>query len=133
MKMKAMITGTIILLLVLAGCGSKNTEQQAAAEKELDRVTVANWSQPISEQTNLLVSEEKDFFKNQGLSVELIPGAGGGTQSRILFQESRYCLHRSRIAIFRLKSRGEIKGHLQYLSTKHIQCCFIKREQYHKT
>ena len=78
MKMKAMITGTIILLLVLAGCGSKNTEQQAAAEKELDRVTVANWSQPISEQTNLLVSEEKDFFKKQSLSVELIPGAGGG-------------------------------------------------------
>ena len=78
LKMKAMITGTIILLLVLAGCGSKNTEQQAAAVKELDRVTVANWSQPISEQTNLLVSKEKDFFKNQGLSVELIPGAGGG-------------------------------------------------------
>ncbi|SDN38650.1 ABC transporter substrate-binding protein [Bacillus sp. OK048] len=79
MKMKAIITAaTIILLLLLSGCGSKNKEQPATAEKELDRVTVANWSQPLSEQTNLLVSEEKDFFRNQGLSVELIPGAGGG-------------------------------------------------------
>ncbi len=81
MKMKAIITAaTIILLLLLSGCGSKNTvqQEQAASKKELDRVTVANWSQPISEQTNLLVSEEKDFYKNQGLNVELIPGAGGG-------------------------------------------------------
>jgi NitT/TauT family transport system substrate-binding protein len=75
MKIKAMITASIIFhLLLLAGCGS----QSKAVEKEVERVKVANWSQPISEQTNLLVSEEKDFFKNQGLSVELIPGAGGG-------------------------------------------------------
>jgi NitT/TauT family transport system substrate-binding protein len=81
MKMKAIITAaTIILLLLLSGCGSKNTVQkeQSVSKKELDKVTVANWSQPISEQTNLLVSEEKDFYKNQGINVELIPGAGGG-------------------------------------------------------
>lgn len=79
MKLKAMITvAAIIPLLLLVGCVSKNTEKQAANKTPLDSVTVASWSQPISEQTNLLISEEKDFFKDQGLKVEFIPGAGGG-------------------------------------------------------
>lgn len=74
-----MITvAAIIPLLLLVGCVSKNTEKQAANKTPLDSVTVASWSQPISEQTNLLISEEKDFFKDQGLKVEFIPGAGGG-------------------------------------------------------
>jgi NitT/TauT family transport system substrate-binding protein len=78
MKSKKSITAAaIILLLLLTACGSK-TNQQATAGTELDTVKIASWSQPISEQTNLLVSEEKDFFKNEGLDVEFIPGAGGG-------------------------------------------------------
>jgi NitT/TauT family transport system substrate-binding protein len=78
MKMKQGITGAaIILVLLLTACGSKNN-QQAATVTELDKVNIASWSQPISEQTNLLVSEEKEFFKNEGLDVEFIPGAGGG-------------------------------------------------------
>ena len=79
MKLKAIITvAAIIPLLMLVGCMSTNTEQQTAKKTQLDSVKVASWSQPISEQTNLLVSEEKDFFKDQGLKVEFIPGAGGG-------------------------------------------------------
>jgi NitT/TauT family transport system substrate-binding protein len=79
MKLKAIITvAAIIPLLMLVGCVSTNTEQQAAKKTQLDSVKVASWSQPISEQTNLLVNEEKDFFKDQGLKVEFIPGAGGG-------------------------------------------------------
>jgi NitT/TauT family transport system substrate-binding protein len=78
MKLKRSITAAaIILVLLLTACGSKNN-QQATAGTELDKVKIASWSQPISEQTNLLVSEEKDFFKNEGLDVEFIPGAGGG-------------------------------------------------------
>jgi NitT/TauT family transport system substrate-binding protein len=78
MKSKKSITAAaIILLLLLTACGSK-TNQQATAGTELDTVKIASWSQPISEQTNLLVSDEKDFFKNEGLDVEFIPGAGGG-------------------------------------------------------
>jgi NitT/TauT family transport system substrate-binding protein len=79
MKLKAKITvAAIIPLLMLVGCMSTNTEQQTGKKTQLDSVKVASWSQPISEQTNLLVSEEKDFFKDQGLKVEFIPGAGGG-------------------------------------------------------
>ncbi|MFB3164649.1 ABC transporter substrate-binding protein [Neobacillus sp. 179-J 1A1 HS] len=74
---KCFTTAAIILLFLLTACGSK-TNQQATAGTELDTVKIASWSQPISEQTNLLVSEEKEFFKNEGLEVDFIPGAGGG-------------------------------------------------------
>ena len=78
MNLKRSITvGAIILVLMLTACGSKNN-QQASTVKEEDTVKIASWSQPISEQTNLLVSEDKDFFKKEGLDVEFIPGAGGG-------------------------------------------------------
>ncbi len=78
MKLKRIITAAaIILVLLLTACVSKNN-QQATTGTELDTVKIASWSQPISEQTNLLISEEKDFFTNEGLDVEFIPGAGGG-------------------------------------------------------
>jgi NitT/TauT family transport system substrate-binding protein len=79
MKLKRSITAAaIIFVLLLTACGSKDSNQQAATKTEVETVKIASWSQPISEQTNLLVSEEKDFFKNEGLDVEFIPGAGGG-------------------------------------------------------
>lgn len=78
MNLKQSITAAaVILVFLLSACGSKNN-QQAATVTELDTVKLASWSQPISEQTNLLVSEEEDFFKKEGLDVEFIPGAGGG-------------------------------------------------------
>lgn len=47
-----------------------------------DKVTVAGWSQPIVEVTNLLTEEEKGFFKAQGVSLSYLPGAGGGDAIR---------------------------------------------------
>jgi NitT/TauT family transport system substrate-binding protein len=47
-----------------------------------DKVTVAGWSQPITEVTNLLTEEEKGFFKAQGVSLSYLPGAGGGDAIR---------------------------------------------------
>lgn len=47
-----------------------------------DKVTVAGWSQPITEITNLLTEEEKGFFKAQGVSLNYLPGAGGGDAIR---------------------------------------------------
>ena len=48
----------------------------------LDRVTVAGWSQPITEVTNLLVEEDKGFFKARGIDLTYLPGAGGGDAIR---------------------------------------------------
>ncbi|ARP97600.1 ABC transporter substrate-binding protein [Bordetella genomosp. 13] len=52
---------------------------QAAA---LGKVTVAGWSKPISEITNLLAEPDKGFFKAQGLELVYLPGAGGGDAIR---------------------------------------------------
>ena len=47
-----------------------------------DKVTVAGWSQPITEITHLLTEEDKGFFKAQGVSLSYLPGAGGGDAIR---------------------------------------------------
>jgi len=47
-----------------------------------DKVTVAGWSQPITEITHLLTEEDKGFFKAQGISLGYLPGAGGGDAIR---------------------------------------------------
>lgn len=68
-----------ILLLFISGCAAKT---EVEPSEELQTVRVASWSQPISEQTNLLVDEEKRFFLDDGLKLEFIPGAGGGDAIR---------------------------------------------------
>lgn len=49
---------------------------------EVDKITVAGWSQPITEITNLLVEQDKEFFKARGLDLTYVPGAGGGDAIR---------------------------------------------------
>ncbi|MGH8816511.1 MAG: ABC transporter substrate-binding protein [Achromobacter pestifer] len=46
------------------------------------KVTLAGWSKPISEITNLLVEPDKGFFKAQGVELVYLPGAGGGDAIR---------------------------------------------------
>lgn len=74
MKLKHIIIA--FLLLLLTACGSK---EEGSNEKEsFAQLTVALWSQPITESVNLLVDDEKGFFKEKGIDLKVIPGAGGG-------------------------------------------------------
>ncbi len=50
----------------------------------LEKFTVAGWSQPISEITNLLAEPDKGFFKAQGLELDYVPGTGGGSAIQTL-------------------------------------------------
>ena len=50
----------------------------------LDKCVVAGWSKPITEITNLLVEEDKGFFKARGIALGYVPGAGGGDALRNL-------------------------------------------------
>lgn len=43
-----------------------------------DKVRMACWSQPISEQANVFAAQEFGWFREQGLDFEFVPGAGGG-------------------------------------------------------
>lgn len=56
----------------------------AWAQAKLDKVTIAGWSGPISEVTNLLVEPDKGFFRAQGIDMVYMPGAGGGDAVRNL-------------------------------------------------
>ncbi len=56
----------------------------AWAQAKLDKVTIAGWSGPISEVTNLLVEPDKGFFRAQGIDMAYMPGAGGGDAVRNL-------------------------------------------------
>jgi NitT/TauT family transport system substrate-binding protein len=56
----------------------------AWAQAKLDKVTIAGWSGPISEVTNLLVEPDKGFFRAQGIDMVYMPGTGGGDAVRNL-------------------------------------------------
>ena len=45
----------------------------------LDKFSVAGWSKPISEITNLLAEPDKGFFKSKGIDLRYVPGTGGGS------------------------------------------------------
>jgi len=56
----------------------------AQTAPKLDKIVVAGWSKPITEITNLLVEEDKGFFKAHGIELGYVPGAGGGDALRNL-------------------------------------------------
>ena len=66
--------------IALLACLVSAVQAQPAREK----FTVAGWNKPITEFTNLLVDEDKGFFKNRGLDLAYVPGAGGGDAIRNL-------------------------------------------------
>ncbi|OES45205.1 ABC transporter substrate-binding protein [Domibacillus iocasae] len=78
MKNKNLFALLLSAAVFMTACGAQEQKTEAPKTEETDILRVASWSQPITEQTNLLVDEEKGFFKENGLDVTVIPGAGGG-------------------------------------------------------
>ena len=56
----------------------------AQTTAKLDKVVIASWGKPITEITNLLVEEDKGFFKAKGIEMAIIPGTGGADAIRNL-------------------------------------------------
>ncbi|MVW71663.1 ABC transporter substrate-binding protein [Bordetella sp. 15P40C-2] len=74
-----------VLLAAFAGLATLPYARAARAQTPAQgKITVAGWSKPISEITNLLVEPDKGFFKEQGLELVYLPGAGGGDAIRNL-------------------------------------------------
>nr|WP_315527022.1 ABC transporter substrate-binding protein [uncultured Achromobacter sp.] len=69
---------TASLTPLAARAQGAQTDQAATSGK----VTLAGWSKPISEITNLLAEPDKGFFKAQGVELVYLPGAGGGDAIR---------------------------------------------------
>ncbi|QVY59781.1 ABC transporter substrate-binding protein [Cytobacillus gottheilii] len=74
--MRKIVCMILCTSFILFACSSSS--EDAGNNKETEKITIANWSKLITEQTNLLVDEEKGFFSKKGLEVEIIPGNGGG-------------------------------------------------------
>ena len=72
------ITITCVLGLLISATGYAQTPAK------LDKVVIASWGKPITEITNLLVEEDKGFFKAKGIEMAIIPGAGGADAIRNL-------------------------------------------------
>jgi NitT/TauT family transport system substrate-binding protein len=70
------ITCALALLISVTG----HTQTSA----KFDKVVIASWGKPITEITNLLVEEDKGFFKAKGIEMAIIPGAGGADAIRNL-------------------------------------------------
>ena len=78
--MKKLNTKTRLAACVIAISSLIHTGASLAAGP--DKVTVAGWSQPITEIAHLLTEEDKGFFKAQGVNLSYLPGAGGGDAIR---------------------------------------------------
>ena len=63
----------------LAPLAARAQDAQTAAS---GKITLAGWSKPISEITNILAEPDKGFFKAQGVELVYLPGAGGGDAIR---------------------------------------------------
>lgn len=77
---KLTIPSALVFTLTLFASIPSHTQQAA----KLDKVVIASWGKPITEITNLLVEEEKGFFKTKGIEMAIIPGAGGADAIRNL-------------------------------------------------
>lgn len=70
--------------LLLSACGTSSSNdansapQAAQAPAQTQKVVMASWSKPITEQTNLYHAEEQGWFKEKGIDFTFVPGAGGG-------------------------------------------------------
>ena len=84
--MKRNIALRLLSLCATAGLLAWLTSMQALAQNStnLAKVTIAGWSKPITEITNLLVEEDKGFFRAKGIELGYISGAGGGDAIRNL-------------------------------------------------
>jgi NitT/TauT family transport system substrate-binding protein len=72
---RTMLLATTALLAIPAAL-------RAQAPAQLEKLTVAGWSKPITEITPLLVDEDKGFYRANGIDLAYVPGAGGGDAIR---------------------------------------------------
>lgn len=80
-KRRNLLQGWWLSCLVTVGFSASVLAQTPG---KLDKVVVAGWSKPITEITNLLVEEDKGFFKARAIDLGYLPGAGGGDALRNL-------------------------------------------------
>jgi NitT/TauT family transport system substrate-binding protein len=82
--MTTTLFGRAVQTLAALTCAVLFGTAALAQTAKLEKFTVAGWNKPLSEFTNLLVDEDKGFFRSRGLDLGYVPGAGGGDAIRNL-------------------------------------------------
>lgn len=95
------ITITCVLGLLISATGYAQTPAK------LDKVVIASWGKPITEITNLLVEEDKGFFKAKGIEMAIIPGAGGADAIRNLLSSQADVAFTDPASFFTAIDKGE--------------------------
>jgi len=96
------MTGRVVIAALTAFLGLSCAHAQA-----LDKVTVAGWSQPISEITNLLAEPDKGFFKAKGIDLGYVPGTGGGSAIQTLLTGQADIAFTDPAALYLALDKGE--------------------------
>jgi NitT/TauT family transport system substrate-binding protein len=99
-RRRALLASTLLLAAPAA-------LRRAHAAGALDKVTVAGWSKPITEITNLLAEADKGFFKAQGIDLAYVPGAGGGDALRNILSGQADVAFTDPGALFAALDKGE--------------------------
>lgn len=79
----------------------------AGLAQKLDKVTVAGWSKPISEITNLLAEPDKGFFKARGIDLGYVPGTGGGSAIRNMLTGKAHVAFTDPASFYQALDKGE--------------------------
>jgi NitT/TauT family transport system substrate-binding protein len=95
-----LLGATLATACILAAFGS-------AQAVDLEKVTVAGWSKPISEITNLLAEPDKGFFKAQGIDLGYLSGTGGGSAIKNMLSGEADLAFTDPASFFHALDRGE--------------------------
>lgn len=79
----------------------------ASNAQDLDKLTVAGWSKPISEITNLIAEPDKGFFKAQGIELVYLSGTGGGSAVKNVLSGAADVAFTDPASFFHALDRGE--------------------------
>ncbi|MDG2490902.1 MAG: ABC transporter substrate-binding protein [Alphaproteobacteria bacterium] len=74
---------------------------------ELDKITIAGWSKPISEITNILAEPDKGFFKAEKIELGYISGTGGGSALTNMLSGAADVAFTDPSSLYQALSRGE--------------------------
>lgn len=91
-----LFTAMILMLLI-----------KTSALQALEKFSVAGWSKPISEITNLLAEPDKGFFKKEGINLVYVSGTGGGSAITNMLSGAADIAFTDPASFFQALDRGE--------------------------
>lgn len=89
-KVAASVLLAASMMASLAACKSKGTSDVKGSEEDLKKITVVlDWT-PNTNHTGLYVAQEKGYFKEKGLEVEIVQPPEGGAEQLVASGKAQF-------------------------------------------